>query len=159
MCRLFAITSEDPLSPMVAMNALNVMREGHDGSGVGLFLRDLGGPFEEMKDAPILSGIFSDDGLKRLQVVRQPRHRLLQVLDPDADRRVRLERHIAGQHLEQHHRIHCRTTVVGAIEILDLVTDKLKVDHFVDFAQQMILRHQFFNADEFHTGLLIVMFS
>jgi len=66
MCRLFAITSEDPLSPMVAVNALEVMREGHDGSGVGLFLRDLGGPFEDIKDAPILSGIFSDSGLKRL---------------------------------------------------------------------------------------------
>ena len=33
---------------------------------MGLFLRDLGGPFEEMKDAPILSGIFTDEGLKRL---------------------------------------------------------------------------------------------
>lgn len=66
MCRLFAITSETPLSPMVAIEALNVMREGHDGSGVGLFLRDLGGPFEDIKDAPILSGIFSDKGLKRL---------------------------------------------------------------------------------------------
>ncbi len=66
MCRLFAITSREPLSPMVAIDALNVMREGHDGSGVGLFLRDLSGPFEEMKDAPILSGIFSDGGLKRL---------------------------------------------------------------------------------------------
>ncbi len=51
---------------MVAIEALNVMREGHDGSGVGLFLRDLGGPFEDIKDAPILSGIFSDKGLKRL---------------------------------------------------------------------------------------------
>jgi len=66
MCRLFAITSEEPLSPMTALTALDVMREGHDGSGVGLFLRDLGGPFNEMKDAPILSGIFSDAGLKRL---------------------------------------------------------------------------------------------
>ena len=66
MCRLFAITSEDPLSPMVALEALDVMREGHDGSGVGLFLRDLAGPFEEMKDAPILSGIFTEKGLKRL---------------------------------------------------------------------------------------------
>ena len=47
---------------MVAMEALDVMREGHDGSGVGLFLSDLGGPFEEMKDAPILSGIFTKDG-------------------------------------------------------------------------------------------------
>ena len=42
------------------------MREGHDGSGVGLLLRDLGGPFEEMQDAPILSGIFSEKGIKRL---------------------------------------------------------------------------------------------
>ena len=66
MCRLFAITSEEPLSPLVALEALDVMREGHDGSGVGLFLRDLGGPFEDIKDAPILSGIFTDAGLKRL---------------------------------------------------------------------------------------------
>jgi glutamate synthase domain-containing protein 1 len=51
---------------MMAMQALDVMREGHDGSGVGLFLSDLGGPFEELKGAPILSGIFTNDGLKRL---------------------------------------------------------------------------------------------
>ncbi|MBW2192551.1 MAG: glutamate synthase [Deltaproteobacteria bacterium] len=66
MCRLIAITSKDPVSPMIAIEALDVMREGHDGSGTGLFLRDLGGPFEEIKDAPILSGIFSETGLKRL---------------------------------------------------------------------------------------------
>ena len=66
MCRLIAITSEEPMSPMIAVEALDVMREGHDGSGTGLFLRDLGGPFEEIKDAPILSGIFSESGLKRL---------------------------------------------------------------------------------------------
>ncbi len=66
MCRLFAITSDEPLSPMLAIEALDVMREGHDGSGVGLFLRDLGGPFDNMKEAPILSGIFTDEGIKRL---------------------------------------------------------------------------------------------
>ena len=66
MCRLFAMSSETPVSPMVAIEAMDVMREGHDGSGVGLFLRDLGGPFEDIKDAPILSGIFTDKGLKRL---------------------------------------------------------------------------------------------
>ncbi|MEE4357320.1 MAG: glutamate synthase [Desulfococcaceae bacterium] len=66
MCRLFAITSREPVSPITAVEALDVMREGHDGSGVGLFLRDLGGPFDEMKDAPILSGIFTESGLKRL---------------------------------------------------------------------------------------------
>jgi len=68
MCRLFAVTSETPISPMVAINALDIMQEGHDGSGVGLFLRDLGGPFEEIKDAPILSGIFTESGLKRLDM-------------------------------------------------------------------------------------------
>lgn len=66
MCRLFAITSDEPLSPMVAIKALEVMKEGYDGSGIGLFLTELGGHFEEIKDAPILSGIFSHSGIKRL---------------------------------------------------------------------------------------------
>jgi len=66
MCRLFSITSNDPLSPMVAIRAIDVMKEGHDGSGVGLFLTDLGGGFQNFKDEPILSGIFSNEGLKNL---------------------------------------------------------------------------------------------
>ena len=66
MCRLFAVTSDTPLSPMIAIRALDVMKEGHDGSGVGLFLSDLGGHFGELNGAPILSGIFSNVGLKRL---------------------------------------------------------------------------------------------
>jgi len=66
VCRLFAITSEEPQSPMVALQALNVMKEGHDGSGVGLFMTDLGGDLEQFKGSPILSGIFSQDGIKRL---------------------------------------------------------------------------------------------
>ena len=66
MCRLIAMTSSEPLSPILAMRALDVMREGHDGSGVGLFMSDLGGPFEELKGLPILSGIFTGEGVKRL---------------------------------------------------------------------------------------------
>ena len=66
MCRLFAITSKDPLSPMVAIDALDVMKEGHDGSGVGLFMTDLGGDFEQFRGGPILSGIFSNTGIKAL---------------------------------------------------------------------------------------------
>ncbi|MDY6905767.1 MAG: glutamate synthase [Thermodesulfobacteriota bacterium] len=66
MCRLFAVTSENPMTPMPALEALDVMREGHDGSGVGILLRDLGGPFEKIKDSPVLCGIFTDAGLKRL---------------------------------------------------------------------------------------------
>ena len=68
MCRLIALTSEEPVSPIVAIKALDVMKEGHDGSGVGLLLRDLGGPFKEMKDSPILSGIFTEDGIRRLDL-------------------------------------------------------------------------------------------
>ena len=66
MCRLFAMTSADPLSPMVAIRALDVMKEGHDGSGVGLFLTDLGGDFEQFRGGPILPGIFSNEGIKAL---------------------------------------------------------------------------------------------
>ena len=54
------------MSPILAMRALDVMREGHDGSGVGLFMSDLSGPFEELKGLPILSGIFTSEGVKRL---------------------------------------------------------------------------------------------
>jgi glutamate synthase domain-containing protein 1 len=66
MCRLFALTSQDPISPMLAIKALDVMREGHDGSGVGLFLSGLSGPFEDLKDCPVLSGIFTTPGIRRL---------------------------------------------------------------------------------------------
>jgi glutamate synthase domain-containing protein 1 len=51
---------------MMAIRALDVMKEGHDGSGTGLFLSDLGGPFQELNGAPILSGIFTNAGLRRL---------------------------------------------------------------------------------------------
>ena len=73
MCRLFALTSKEPVSPMLAIKALNVMKEGHDGSGVGILLRDLGGPFEEMKDVPILSGIFSEEGIRKLDLFMMDR--------------------------------------------------------------------------------------
>ena len=66
MCRLFALTSKDPLSPMAAVSALEAMKEGHDGSGVGLFMTDLGGEFERYQQFPILSGIFSHEGLRTL---------------------------------------------------------------------------------------------
>lgn len=69
MCRLFAVTSDTPVSPMTAMTALDAMKEGHDGSGVGLFLSDLCGPFKEMNGAPILSGIFTNDGMRRLDTL------------------------------------------------------------------------------------------
>jgi hypothetical protein len=66
MCRLFAITSSDPISPMVALRAIDVMKEGHDGSGTGMFMTDLAGDFENLKTDPILSGTFTNEGIKSL---------------------------------------------------------------------------------------------
>jgi glutamate synthase domain-containing protein 1 len=66
MCRLAAITSKDYISPMEPILALETMKEGHDGSGLGLTLKDLGGEFEKLKKYPVLSGICSSDGRKTL---------------------------------------------------------------------------------------------
>ena len=64
MCRLAAITSNEYFSPMENILALNTMKEGHDGSGLGLVLKNLGGEFEGLKDNPILSAICSEKGLE-----------------------------------------------------------------------------------------------
>jgi glutamate synthase domain-containing protein 1 len=66
MCRLAAITSRNYFSPMENILALETMKEGHDGSGLGLTLKDLGGEFERVKKYPILSGICSKEGKKIL---------------------------------------------------------------------------------------------
>ncbi|MBI4843071.1 MAG: glutamate synthase [Nitrospirae bacterium] len=66
MCRLAAITSDNYFSPMENIAALETMKEGHDGSGMGLILKGLGGEFEELKEFPILSGICSKEGLHAL---------------------------------------------------------------------------------------------
>lgn len=67
MCRLFAMTSEDYFSPMENVLALETMKEGHDGSGMGLMLKGLGGEFESLKGYPILSGICSQSGYRALE--------------------------------------------------------------------------------------------
>lgn len=66
MCRLAAITSSKYFSPLENILALETMKEGHDGSGLGLTLKDLGGEFEGLKDFPVLSGICSKEGAKTL---------------------------------------------------------------------------------------------
>ena len=66
MCRLAAITASEYFSPMENILALETMKEGHDGSGMGLMLKDLGGFAEALKKHPVLSGICSHDGLKTL---------------------------------------------------------------------------------------------
>ncbi len=66
MCRLAAITSNEYLNPMECIGALETMHEGHDGSGMGLILKNLGGELAEFSDYPVLSGICSRDGLYTL---------------------------------------------------------------------------------------------
>jgi glutamate synthase domain-containing protein 1 len=66
MCRLAAITSHEYFSPLENILALETMKEGHDGSGLGLVLKDLGGEFDGLKKYPILSGICSRKGAKVL---------------------------------------------------------------------------------------------
>jgi glutamate synthase domain-containing protein 1 len=67
MCRLAGMTSSEYLSPMEPILALETMKEGHDGSGLGIMMKDLGGEFEELKEYPILSAICSDAGLAVLE--------------------------------------------------------------------------------------------
>lgn len=66
MCRLAAITSKKYENPFDVAVALETMKEGHDGSGMGLLLKNLGGEFTELKDYPALSGIASGKGIKIL---------------------------------------------------------------------------------------------
>ncbi|HXX53452.1 MAG TPA: glutamate synthase [Thermodesulfovibrionales bacterium] len=63
MCRLAAITSKEYFSPMENILALETMKEGHDGSGLGLVLKDLGDEFQGLKEYPIMSGICSKKGI------------------------------------------------------------------------------------------------
>jgi glutamate synthase domain-containing protein 1 len=67
MCRLSAITSSDFISPMENILALETMKEGHDGSGLGLMLKDMAGPFADYKKLPTMSAICSNQGLAMLE--------------------------------------------------------------------------------------------
>ena len=49
------------MEPIVA---LETMKEGHDGSGLGIMMKDLGGEFEDLKKFPVLSGICSNSGME-----------------------------------------------------------------------------------------------
>ena len=62
MCRLAAITSDKHFSPMENILALETMKEGNDGSGLGLTMKNLDGEFEKLKEYPILSGICTRNG-------------------------------------------------------------------------------------------------
>lgn len=66
MCRLSAIAAAEYFSVMENIMALDTMKEGHDGSGLGVTLKDLGGEFEHLKEYPILSGICTDAGRRKI---------------------------------------------------------------------------------------------
>jgi len=66
MCRLAAITSAEYFSPLENIYALETMKEGHDGSGMGLILKDLGGWAEPLKGYPALSGTCTHEGYKKI---------------------------------------------------------------------------------------------
>lgn len=58
MCRLALKTADEPFSPYEVLSAMEAMKEGYDGSGLGLLLRGI--EFEDFKynpRFPILSGI------------------------------------------------------------------------------------------------------
>jgi hypothetical protein len=67
MCRLAAITAAEYFSPLENIYALETMKEGHDGSGMGLVLKDLGGWAEPLKGYPVLSGICTHEGYKKVE--------------------------------------------------------------------------------------------
>ena len=67
MCRLSAITSSDYFSPMENIHSLETMKEGHDGSGLGLMLKDMAGPFADYEQYPTMSAICSNRGLGMLE--------------------------------------------------------------------------------------------
>ncbi len=62
MCRLAAITSKEYISPMEPILALETMKEGHDGSGLGITMKGLSNEFEKLREYPILSGICTRNG-------------------------------------------------------------------------------------------------
>ncbi|MDR3630835.1 MAG: glutamate synthase [Desulfocapsaceae bacterium] len=58
MCRLALKTANEPFSPYTVLTAMEAMKEGYDGSGLGILLRGM--EFEDFKynpKFPILSGI------------------------------------------------------------------------------------------------------
>lgn len=83
MCRLAAVTSAKYERPFDLICSLETMKEGHDGSGIGLLLKDLGGDFKDLKAFPALSGIASSKGMEVLEnYMRELGFRLVHAWSP-----------------------------------------------------------------------------
>jgi glutamate synthase domain-containing protein 1 len=69
MGKLLALASEEYITPVDGLKSLNAMSEEFDSNSVtGILLRDLGGPFKKLKKYPVLSGVFTRDGLRKLDI-------------------------------------------------------------------------------------------
>lgn len=69
MGKLLALSSEEYITPVAGLKSLSAMSEEFDSNSVtGILLRDLGGPFKNLKKYPVLSGVFTRDGLKKLDI-------------------------------------------------------------------------------------------
>jgi len=68
MCRLALKSADEPFSPFTVLQAMEAMKEGYDGSGLGLLMRGLTfADFNYRNTDPILSGIAHDEkALQRL---------------------------------------------------------------------------------------------
>ncbi|MBA3006648.1 MAG: glutamine amidotransferase family protein [Proteobacteria bacterium] len=75
MCRLALKTANEPFSPYEVLTAMEAMKEGYDGSGLGLLLRGLRFDcFKYNSSHPVLSGIaHSEDAWKRLNTIMEQR--------------------------------------------------------------------------------------
>lgn len=68
-------------------------------------------------------------------------------LPPQLPLTMNAEQIAQKQHLEQHHRILCQPTVVLAVQVLNPVTDKFKIDVLINFAQKVVVGDQRFETD------------
>ncbi len=75
MCRLALKTANEPFSPYEVLTAMEAMKEGYDGSGLGLLLRGLRFDcFKYNSSHPVLSGIaHSEAAWKRLNTIMEQR--------------------------------------------------------------------------------------
>ncbi|MCP3922894.1 MAG: glutamate synthase [Desulfobacterales bacterium] len=69
MGKLLAISSDDYRTPVDGLKSLSAMSEEFDSNSVtGILLRDLGGPFKTLKKYPVLSGVFTREGIRKLDI-------------------------------------------------------------------------------------------
>lgn len=69
MCRLAALKSTQPLSPVLALRMMQAMQKGHDNSGFAMVMQDLEGAFADFKKYPLLSMACTSQGLEAAEEI------------------------------------------------------------------------------------------